>query len=230
MSTSRATSALAALLVLGGLGAACAAESLDQRLFRQINGRWQRPWLDGPMSALSTAGDAKAGLALCAGVGLFCGQRGHDAAKLALAADAGAALVTFGLKCAVGRARPDGIADRTNSSFPSGHATGAFALATVFGHEYPKLAVPCYALASGIALSRVYRGRHYPSDVLAGAAVGYASARLVLHFRERVLGIDASRLRRKDRRQPDIEQTPRIQSPDTTAVPLTPDAQPEPGQ
>jgi membrane-associated phospholipid phosphatase len=49
-------------------------------------------------------------------------------------------------------------------------------------------------VAAGIALSRVYRGRHYPSDVLAGAAIGYASARLVLHFRERVLDLDAGRL------------------------------------
>lgn len=206
MSTFRATSALACLAVIWGLAAPAAAQSIDQRLFRQINGRWQRPWLDGPMSALSAAGDAKAGVAICAGIGLFGGQRGYRAAKLALAADAGSALVTFGLKCAVNRARPDGIADRTNSSFPSGHATGAFALAAVFGHEYPKLAIPCYAVAAGIALSRVYKGRHYPSDVLAGAAVGYASARLVLHFRERVLGLDAGRIcRRRALERPVVE-------------------------
>jgi len=169
---------------------AVGAESLDERLFRQINGRWQRPWLDRPMSALSAAGDAKIGIAVCAGVGLFGGQRGYRAAKLALAADAGSALVTYGLKCAVNRARPDGIADRPNSSFPSGHATGAFALAAVFGHEYPGLAIPCYTVAAGIALSRVYRGRHYPSDVLAGAAIGFGCARLALHFRDRILGFE----------------------------------------
>lgn len=170
------------------------------------------------MSALSRAGDAKIGIAVCAGAGLFGGQRGYDAAKLALAADAGSALITYGLKNAVNRPRPEGETDRSNSSFPSGHATGAFALATVFGHEYPKLAIPCYAAATGIALSRIYLGRHYPSDVLAGAIIGYGSARLVLHFRDKVLGIDASRPCRKKDKQPIFP----VPDPQTTDVPPAP--------
>jgi membrane-associated phospholipid phosphatase len=196
------------------------AESLDDRLFRQVHDRWQLPWLDSPMSALSKAGDAKIGIAVCAGVGLFGGDRGYRAAKLALAADAGSALITTGLKYAVNRPRPEGGTTRSNSSFPSGHATGAFALSTVFGHEYPRLAIPCYAIATGIALSRVYLGRHHPSDVLAGAAIGYASARLVLHFRDKVLGIDASRLCKRNKNKPVRIPEPDVRPKD---VPPTPE-------
>ncbi len=164
------------------------AESLDQRLFNQIHVRWQSDWLDGPMQTLTDAGEEEVGIGLCALVGLFGGEKARQSAKLALAADGASALITFGLKNAVNRPRPEGETERSNSSFPSGHATGAFALATVFAHQYPQSAFPCYTAAVGIALSRVYLGRHYPSDVLAGAAIGYATAKLAIHFRDRIIG------------------------------------------
>ena len=166
------------------------AQSIDQRLFNQIHDRWQRDWLDKPMELLTDAGEAPVGIALCAGVGLFGGEKARQSAKLALTADLASALVTYGLKNAVNRPRPEGPPDRSNSSFPSGHATGAFALATVFSNQYPKLAIPCYTFATGIALSRVYLGRHYPSDVLAAAAIGFATAKLVLHFRKGILDFE----------------------------------------
>lgn len=61
-------------------------------------------------------------------------------------------------------------------SFPSGHATVAFACATVLALAVPRLAAPLYALAALIAFSRVYVGVHYPGDVLAGAVLGVALA------------------------------------------------------
>jgi undecaprenyl-diphosphatase len=57
-------------------------------------------------------------------------------------------------------------------SFPSGHATVAFACATVLSLAVPRLRWPLFALAALIAFSRVYVGVHYPGDVLAGAALG----------------------------------------------------------
>jgi undecaprenyl-diphosphatase len=57
-------------------------------------------------------------------------------------------------------------------SFPSGHAAGAFALATVLGARVKKLLLPLAALASAVAFGRVYIGVHYPLDVLAGAVLG----------------------------------------------------------
>ena len=58
------------------------------------------------------------------------------------------------------------------SSFPSGHATVAFACATVLALAVPRLRWPLFALAALIAFSRVYVGVHYPLDVLAGAVLG----------------------------------------------------------
>jgi len=168
----------------------CQAQSLDQRLFTQIHDRWQRDWLDKPMELLTDAGEAPVGIALCAGVGLFGGEKARQSAKLALTADLASALVVYGLKNAVNRPRPEGETERSNSSFPSGHSTGAFALATVFSHQYPKLAIPCYTAATGIALSRVYLGRHYPSDVLAGAVIGYTFGKMTLYFSDKILGFE----------------------------------------
>lgn len=57
-------------------------------------------------------------------------------------------------------------------SFPSGHATTAFALATAFTLLWPRPAVVYFALAAGIAISRVGSNAHFVSDVLVGAFVG----------------------------------------------------------
>ena len=61
-------------------------------------------------------------------------------------------------------------------SFPSGHATVAFASATVLALAVPRLRWPLYGLAVLIAWSRVYVGVHYPGDVLAGEVLGVAIA------------------------------------------------------
>ncbi len=60
-------------------------------------------------------------------------------------------------------------------SFPSGHSVTVFALAYVLSRAYPKGSVALYGLATLVALSRVYLARHFPSDVVAGAAVGLFS-------------------------------------------------------
>jgi undecaprenyl-diphosphatase len=60
------------------------------------------------------------------------------------------------------------------ASFPSGHATTAFALATVLSLWYPKGWWAWGALAALVGWSRIVLGSHYPSDVLAGAVLGCA--------------------------------------------------------
>ena len=61
----------------------------------------------------------------------------------------------------------------TDLSFPSGHSTSAFAAATAMALCFGKKAgIPALFLAALIALSRLYAGVHYPSDVLAGAVLG----------------------------------------------------------
>lgn len=85
-------------------------------------------------------------------------------------------VLTQGLKLSVRRRRPDG----TPLSFPSGHASGSFATATVLQRHFGwKAGVPAYAAAAFIAGSRLQENRHYPSDVLFGAALGIVSGRTV---------------------------------------------------
>jgi len=59
-------------------------------------------------------------------------------------------------------------------SFPSNHATNNFAVAVLFYRIYPNLKLPLFITASLIAISRVYLGLHYPSDILGGAVIGSA--------------------------------------------------------
>jgi membrane-associated phospholipid phosphatase len=79
--------------------------------------------------------------------------------------------VTQGLKFAVSRTRPDGEA----RSFPSGHASSAFATARVLQRHFgAKAAIPAYAVAVYTSASRLQANSHYASDVFAGAALGIA--------------------------------------------------------
>ena len=67
-----------------------------------------------------------------------------------------------------------------SKSFPSGHATAAFAVATIFAIRYRNHRwVPwvAYGVASAIAFSRVSLQSHFPADVFLGAALGYSISR-----------------------------------------------------
>lgn len=92
-------------------------------------------------------------------------------------------MVAQGSKTGVRRERPylaDGvrrlIAPPAGSSFPSGHAAVGMAVLTVIGDRSPiRAAAPCLRAVGGyVALSRVYVGVHYPSDVIGGAGLGLA--------------------------------------------------------
>jgi undecaprenyl-diphosphatase len=65
-------------------------------------------------------------------------------------------------------------------SFPSSHAVNNFGVATMFSLYYPKARAWLYAWASLVAISRVFVGVHYPSDVLGGAVIGMCVGWLVV--------------------------------------------------
>ena len=68
---------------------------------------------------------------------------------------------------------------KNETSFPSGHTAGAVSAAGTFARDYPEYALPAWGVASAASLAQVPRCMHYPSDIAAGAAIGYASASLV---------------------------------------------------
>jgi membrane-associated phospholipid phosphatase len=90
------------------------------------------------------------------------------------------------IKAATRRARPlesdgkghfwDANGSAWNASFPSGHATNTFALASIFAHQYRNhIAVPivAYSLAGLVVGARVAAQKHFPGDVVSGAALGW---------------------------------------------------------
>lgn len=82
----------------------------------------------------------------------------------------------------------------TDYSFPSGHATFAWALAVVLASKEPRLKYFYYTLAVLISLSRIYLGAHYPSDVVAGTFLGLAIGYFSLWVERKVI---YSRIRRR---------------------------------
>jgi membrane-associated phospholipid phosphatase len=97
--------------------------------------------------------------------------------------------MNFCVKLAVRRQRPrlEGIETAASVpaslSFPSAHAATSFAGATLIGSLVPPLRPALYAAAALMAFTRPYLGVHYPSDVLAGAAVGTAIGRVLARLR-----------------------------------------------
>lgn len=99
---------------------------------------------------------------------------------------AGTFVLTYGMKYIFNRQRPyEKYPDRVHPysyedspSFPSGHTSTAFALATSLCIKYPKWYViaPSALWACSVGVSRMNEGVHYPSDVLAGAAIGAGCA------------------------------------------------------
>jgi len=99
-------------------------------------------------------------------------------------------VLTESMKYAINRQRPytkypDLVHPYDNTeaelSFPSAHTSLAFNTAATLSIRFHKwyITVPAYLWASGVGYSRLYLGEHYPSDVLAGAALGIGSAYLV---------------------------------------------------
>jgi undecaprenyl-diphosphatase len=76
------------------------------------------------------------------------------------------------MKFLVNRQRPCGVQIRQDASFPSGHTTFLFTQAYIISHHYPRTTVPVFAFAGVVGLSRIYLQKHYPSDVIAGVALG----------------------------------------------------------
>jgi len=92
--------------------------------------------------------------------------------------------VYFVLKNGLKRNRPEAalinfhsiITPSDKFSFPSGHTSAAFMMATVLGYYFPPLIIPLYCWATLVGFSRVVLGVHFPTDILVGIILGFSTA------------------------------------------------------
>ncbi len=156
---------------------------LDTRILLGIH-QWANPMLDRLMLSITRLGDPEVVVVIViVGLGwLLWRQRWTEAKMLAIAC-LGALVLNQGLKLVFVRPRPllwTRLIAETSYSFPSGHALGSLVLygfwAYVLATRFPQSAKLIYTasvlIIGAIGLSRLYLGVHYPTDILAGYAIG----------------------------------------------------------
>lgn len=155
--------------------------NIDERLLLLARTRGHSPGAERAVAAFSRLGEHGAlWLALgWAGALLDGGRKGERRAEWRAARRSvlAAYALNTALKLTIRRPRPSlpGLpplmGTTTGLSFPSAHAATSFAAALAYSRRGVP-ALPLYGTAGAMALSRVYLGVHYPSDILAGAIEG----------------------------------------------------------
>jgi undecaprenyl-diphosphatase len=163
--------------------------SVDHALFLLVNQLPHSPGLDGLALAISGIGNAGFIWIVFALYLFFREERRGWVffAPFITAAVFASGISELFLKPTIARLRPALFVVETivvgadiprSFSFPSTHATLAWALATVIASEDPRLGRVSFSLAALVSLSRVYLGVHYPLDVAVGAALGWVIGRV----------------------------------------------------
>ena len=170
--------------------------------FYLINNGFQNSFLNVLMPILTDFGSLIAWSLICVALYIFGGRKAKKVAILGLIALFLSNVAVYFLKYIVAEPRPflvlshvhQLISENEIYSFPSGHTTSSFAVATVIGLKYKlkvknikfRLIYPLLAFAAIIGFSRVYIGVHYPLDVISGALIGTIFALTVLKLEKRI--------------------------------------------
>lgn len=159
---------------------------MDAGILQQVIA-WRRPWLDEVMGLASAVGAGGFLWIVIGSIAAIFPRHAAAAWRLWLAVALAFVTVDYGVKPFVERPRPFdamaiqlSVARPTTTSFPSGHSAMAAAGALAATRMFPQAGWVLWPVAATIASSRVYLGVHWPTDVLAGAALGFAAAWLVL--------------------------------------------------
>lgn len=187
--------------------------ALDQALFRQIHLGWHRDWLDPVFFVVSSTGLGWVQTILILAAlpwrkaasrrpSRLRGADWRPAVSPLLLAFGLASLINTGiLKKAIPRDRPSNLPDAVpqesffHNSFPSGHTATSFAIAATLCYltwRTPRAWIGWLALvwAALVGLSRIYRGVHWPTDVLGAMCVGIGCAALAAIILPRRPGAD----------------------------------------
>lgn len=195
-----------------GMGALVAVSFADQPIQQfALDFRLSHPRIQSTSKLITDFG-GNYELYTLGGLGLygfiFKNERMKTATLLASQSYLTGAAVEGVMKYLFGRRRPssydpgvvakptfEGPFTSTSGSFPSGHTTVAFAAATVYALEYkdkPWVPIVCYTSASLIGLSRITENKHWATDVVAGAALGYLTGKLVVNNYHRYAALKAA--------------------------------------
>jgi membrane-associated phospholipid phosphatase len=188
---------LTAFILLFVTGSVC-AQNLDIRILRYLNSPGRLPSDKLFQFVSNSAVFPEIGIPV--GI-LTSGLIKQDDATVRKAcviigATAISSVITLAVKYSVNRKRPfvtyPDIAKKSaagSPSFPSGHTSVTFSLATSLTLSYPRwyIIVPAYSWAGTVAFSRMDLGVHYPSDVLAGALIGSGSAWLTHYINKKLI-------------------------------------------
>ncbi|HEX9180915.1 MAG TPA: phosphatase PAP2 family protein [Burkholderiales bacterium] len=160
----------------------------DQAACLRLNRGLRMRWLRLPLQAASRLGDGVFWYALLAALLVLHGAEAAGTLLHILLTGVACTLIYKWLKARTLRPRPcqvmqairAGAAPLDQFSFPSGHTLHAVAFSVMSGAWFPETAWVVWPFTFLVALSRPVLGLHYPSDVLAGAAIGAAVAALSL--------------------------------------------------
>jgi membrane-associated phospholipid phosphatase len=173
-------------LVVGATGILIAN---DESVLYQVNPSWHNTSIN-----ISDAGVY--GLGAAAGGILVTGLITHndhaiDTGIRSAEASVDSVILYAALKAVLARQRPyNGPGEGkffsgnwTAGSFPSGHATLAWTLASVMAHEYPNwpMRLLMYGAATAVSTTRVTGGVHFPADVFSGSVIGFGVGTYVTH-------------------------------------------------
>jgi membrane-associated phospholipid phosphatase len=156
--------------------------SIDTALLRVFRTRGHSPAVEALVRRFSQLGEHGILWYSVSALGAVASPRERRTFGRAAALVFGSFLANQAVKFLARRPRPDLpdlpplVHTMSNRSYPSAHATTSAAAAVALSRVLPR--APLYTVAGGLALSRLYLGVHYPSDTVAGLALGVAVAEL----------------------------------------------------